>query len=359
VSDPLKIPLVQVWDKPATGQTFVEREVLKEINATTTQGTSTIDIKRTIRASSSVLLFVDRVTGYIYGYPLESGIPYQISNTVIPGVYDAYFFDNGTRVVIRYIEQERNTVVALSAKLPTVSETGEALPLEEVEYLSSPVTSIARNGRKDRVSYVVNGENGSTVYTLNAKGVSLIGSSPFREWSLSYGGESLFATTKPSAYVEGVTVSLPFFRIEITGKTGLLSLPNSRGDILSSMWSSSGLLTFITDNEGDKVLPIKTLAPKCSWGEASFLVCAVPRILPRAEEGLPDDWFQGRVSFDDDLFIIDPVTGEQYPFYSFTAGDKPFDITHISLASANDMLSFTNKKDGTLWLINTNNVERE
>lgn len=356
VTDPLKLPLVQVWNKPAAGQTFITQEILKEVATTTTQGTSTIEIRRTIRATSTVLVFIDKVTGYIYGYPLESGIPYQISNTVIPGVYDAYFFDNGKRVVIRYIDRERNTVTTLSAVVPNVSQTGSALSLEEINYLSAPVTSLASNARKDRVSYVVAGSNGSSVYTINAKGTSLVSSSPFKEWSLSYGGDSLFVTSKPSAYVEGITAKIPSFGIEITGKTGLMSNPSAAGDILSSMWSSSGLLTFISNDGGDVVLPIKTLATKCAWGRNDFLVCAIPRTLPRTEEGLPDDWFQGRVSFNDDLYIVDKNTGEQFPFYSFSEDEGTFDITNISVSPITTILSFTNKRDGTLWFVDTGRI---
>ena len=62
VFDPLKDPLVEVWRKPATGQTFISRTVLQEVLATSTEGTSTIAIKKTIRATSTVLLFVDKTT---------------------------------------------------------------------------------------------------------------------------------------------------------------------------------------------------------------------------------------------------------------------------------------------------------
>lgn len=357
VIDPLKLPLVQVWNKPAAGQTFVSQNILKEVVSTTTQGTTTIEVRKTVRASSTALLFVDKVTGYIYAYPLETGIIYQISNTIIPGVHDAYFLNNGTQVVIRYIDREKNTVSALVAKVPNVTKETEALPLEEISYLSSTVTSIATNARKDRVSYVVGTDNGSSIYTLSPKGPTLITSSPFKEWDLSYGGETLFVTTKPSAYVEGVTARVPGFNLVTVNKTGLASNPNNGGDLLNSMWTSSGLATFITTKNGDFILPIKTLASKCVWGEKDFLVCAVPRILPRGQEGLPDDWFQGRVSFNDDIFVVDKNTGSQFPLYVFNDKEGIFDITNITLLKTNDILSFTKKQDETLWLINTNLIE--
>jgi hypothetical protein len=355
VTSPLAKPLVQVWNKPATGQTFTVDQILKEISATSTSGTTTIEIKKTIRATSSVLVFIDRTTGYVYGYPIETGVIYQISNTVIPGVYDATFFDNGKRVIIRYIDQEKNKVVGLIANVPRVQQDGVALPLEKIEYLSSQVISVTVNKVRDEASYVVGTTNGSAIYTVSSsQNPRLVSSSPFKEWDISYGGDTLYATTKPSAYIEGGVFSVPLFQAELAEKTGLMSTPNEGGVLLNSMWSKNGLTTFFSNNGTIRVLPFSTIASKCSWGSRSLLICAVPRAIPKTTEGLPDDWFQGRVSFVDDLDIIDSNSGEKYPIYSFTNEEGLFDITDIEISSQNDLFGFINKRDSTLWLLNTN-----
>ena len=360
VTDPAKDPLVKVWSKPSTGQTFISDQVLKEILATSTDGTTTFEVKKTIRATSTVLLFVDRATGYVYGYPLETGAVFQISNTIIPGVYDAYFFDNGKRLIIRYIDQEKNTVVGLIANVPHVEQTGSALPLENIEYLTFRVMSVAVSGTKSKASYVVANEGGSAVYTVDAsKNPQLMASSPFREWSISYGGEALYVTTKPSAYIEGATLSLPFFHAEITDKTGLMSAPSDGGVLLNSMWGKTGLATFLSADGNVQLLSIKTLASKCGWGKHAFLVCAVPKTLQKGVEGLPDDWFQGRVSFNDDFFQVDVTTGEAYTLYSFEEAVTPFDVVGITVLDTNDIFSFNKKQDGSLWLLNLNLLPRE
>lgn len=370
IIDPTTKPLVEIWNKPATGQTFITEQVLKEIisstttikNASTTQGTSTsliTNIKRTVRATTTIVTFVDKVTGYIYGYPIETGKVFQISNSIIPGVSDAYFFDNGKHVIMRYIDYEKNTVVGLIATIPNVSQTGTALPLENIQYLTGEVLSVAINARKDKASYIVGTDNGSTIYTITPKGPALVTSSPFKEWSLSYGGDSLFVTTRPSAYVEGATLSVPRFQSEITEKTGLMSLPSPTGSLLNSMWGSKGLVTFYSDNSGTKVLPITTLAPKCAWGNNNLLACAVPRVLAKTVEGLPDDWYQGRISFSDDLVIVDTTRNEKSPLYTFTNEDGIFDVIGITISKENDLFSFTKRQDGTLWLLNTNFIPGE
>lgn len=359
VTDPSLYPLTRIWDKPATGQTFITTDILQEIAATTTVGTTTIATKKMVRATSTTLLFVDKITGYIYGYPLETGKVFQISNTVIPGVHDAYFFNNGTRVMMRYIDREKNTVVGLIASVPAVVPTSNALPLISVQYLNAEVSSIALNENKDRASYVVATEKGSAVYTVTNKDPVYVTSSPFREWSLSYGGNELFVTTKPSAYVEGSTLSLTTFQPEIQEKTGLMSNPTIGGVMLNSMWGNKGLLTFLSTNGSIKLLQVATLAPKCSWGKKYYLVCAIPRVMPTTTEGLPDDWFQGRVSFVDDLMVVDIKTGSHYLLYEFTQSDGEFDITNIALSEAHEYLSFTKQQDGTLWLLSTRLLEGE
>jgi hypothetical protein len=360
VSDPLKEPLVEVWEKPATGQTFITQSILQEVTSTTTQGTSTIEVTKTVRATSTGLMFVDKTTGYIYSYAIESGKTMQISNTVLPGVYDAYFFDNGNRVIIRYIDRNKNTVVGLIAKVPNVSEKGQASSLEAVEYLTSQVVSVAVNNKKDKVAYLVTTDAGSAVYTVTpGKRPSLLTTSPFGEWTLSYGGDKLYATTKPSAYVSGVTVSLPSFNSEVGERTGLITIPGERDLLLNSMWGSQGLVTFISENGNLKVLQDKTLAKKCAWGEKLFLICAVPKSLPRSEEGLPDDWFQGRVLFDDTLVVIDSQTGGSYPIFTFPEKLGTFDVLNITEGKGDTLFSFNRKQNGSLWLLNTTLLEGE
>ena len=359
VTDPLLFPLVRVWDKPATGQVFITQNILKEVVATTTLGTSTTQIKKTVRATSTILLFVDRTTGYVYGFSPLTGKPFQISNTLLPGIYDAYFYEKGDQVMMRYIDQEKNEIVGVTALVPNVQENEMALPLKNVQYIRSNITSITSNLKKEKISYVVTTDSGSDIFTLTKNGASLLTSSPFREWSITYGGDVVYITTKPSAYVEGSTFSIPQLKSEITEKTGLMSTLSSEGIMLNSMWSRDGLATFITNNGDTKNASFKTLASKCSWGERKFLVCAIPRTIPRTTEGLPDDWFQGRVTFNDDFFIIDSSTGESYSFYTFKKEDGLFDVTNISIAEGNKYIGFNKKQDASLWILNTELIKEE
>lgn len=351
--------LLEIWKQPATGQRFITISTLEERVGTTTQGTTTIQVKKMVQATSTVLLFVDRSTGYVYGHHIPTAKTYQITNTIIPGVYDAYIFNNGKRIILRSYDESKKEITTIMATIPSVSMDSVALPLLETTYLPSNVTSVAVNKNENLVSYLVVTDAGSSVYTITASGASLVSRSPFREWKLSYGGDILYATTKPSAYVEGQTVTLPYYSYMIGNKTGLSSNPGEDGLLLNSMWSDSGLVTFLSSFSSQVILPIKTLSQKCSWGMKGFLVCAVPKTLPKESEGLPDDWFQGTASFDDSLVIIDEKTGDPYSLYSFDEEKKRFDVTNLEVSKENNLISFTRKQNGSLWLLNTNFITND
>lgn len=347
--------LTKIWDRPATGHTFIEKDIVQEIQATETRGTTTVSIKKLVRATSTLLMFVDRTTGYIYGYNRESTKIYQISNSTIPGVYDAYIFNNGKNILIRYEDVDKHTIVTELATIPSVNEKESPKSLENRKFLPENVTSIALNTKKTLASYIVAGEEESSIYTITPKSTDFITSSPYLSWTLSYSGDTLFATTKPSAYVEGYTVKIPSFEFAIGNKTGLQSNPSENGTFLSSMWSNTGLKTFISLRGNQIVLDIQTLANKCKWGQKEFLICAVPNTLPKKTEGLPDDWFQGRFFFDDSFVTINPLTGEASTLYTFDISKKlTFDVTNISLSKDSSMITFIRKQDASLWLLDTN-----
>lgn len=352
VMTPRTEPFINVWDKPATGNTFVYRSFLKQVVSTSTSTTSP-QVVKTLRATSTVLMFVDRETGHIYGHSMESGATYQMSNTTFPGIYDAYIFAGGTRILMRYLDTDRKTIKTILADIPGVEEGRDPQALQSVTSLQNNIRSVAVSESLSALSYLVPNSAGSSIYTISGKTMGKTAESPFSEWKLSYGGENLYATTLPSAYTEGMTVSLPSFSRLIGEKTGLMSVATRNGILLNSMWSSSGLLLFGSNGVTMAVLNVKTLADKCRATTDSYFICGIPESLPVATEGLPDDWYQGRISFKDSLMIVYPLRGEAFTLYSFEEKKGPMDVTHISTNPKADLISFIRKNDGTLWLLNT------
>lgn len=343
-------PLIRVWDRPATGQRFLVEQILLEETATTTQGTTTIEVKRTVRATTTLLLFVDRETGYIYGYSPSDNSVFQITNTIISGVHDAYIFNEGKRVIMRYAENESSSVVGVIATIPNFSPGGTPSPLEGVEYLNSEVSSVAVNEEGGAASYSVKTENGSAFYSVSSGEPTLVASSPFSEWDLSYGGNVLYATTRPSAYAMGVTVVLPSFTTIIGERAALMVKPSS-SLFLGSVWSRGGVVSFLSNKTTTRTLSLKTLASKCGWGSNNFLICATPKRFPPGSNYLPDTWFQGSVRFEDTLMEINTSSLTETEFFSFEEQYGLFDVTNITISDENSFISFINKRNGELWII--------
>ncbi|MEN9337953.1 MAG: hypothetical protein RIQ41_267 [Candidatus Parcubacteria bacterium] len=346
-------PLVLVWDKPTTGNVFVTKSILREVATSTLVGTTTVTTTKSVRATSTVLMFVDRITGYVYGYTPSSGTTYQISNTTIPGVYDAFIWSNGERIVLRYLGEDKETIISIAASIPNVQEGRDAQPLTNVTTLPQNISSVAVSQSSTLLSYLVPNQSGASIYTLTQKGLSKLADSPFSEWSLSYGGETLYATTKASAYVEGTTVVLPSFSPVVSNKTGLITTPSSSGTSLSSMWSRSGLALFASQAGKVTQIASKTIASKCVAAISSSFVCGIPKTIPRDEEGLPDDWYQGKISFNDTLSFVSGTTGEVHTLYDGEAEYGPTDITHIATSKGNEFISFIRKQNGSLFLFNS------
>ena len=349
--------LTKIWDKPTAGFVFVDQTIL--VTSTTTKmvkGTST-EVTIQQKATSTKMLFVDRTSGYVYGVNLETKKVYQISNSTIPGVYDAYFFDNGSSVIVRYLDNNGNIVSTLS-KVPNVSEESTPQPLVDTTYLLNNINSVAVSNSKKIVSYLVVNNNGSSIYSIKNNKNELVSTSPTSEFNLTYGGENLYTTSKPSAYVMGYTTNVQTAERTLGNKTGLITLPaNNNDDYLGSMWSNSGLLSFIFSKKtvSTKVLGIKTIASKCAWGKTSFyVICGVPQIFPINVEGLPDDWYQGRNQFTDDVYLIGNKTNNENKIFDFSTETKDsIDLIKPDFNSNNDYLSFINKRDGNLWLLHT------
>jgi hypothetical protein len=275
-----------------------------------------------------------------------------MTNTLVPGVYDAYIFNNGRRIIMRYIDKEKDAVIAIIAKLPQANEKSATEPLQEVKYLNGEVGSVAVSSFDGSASYTVVTKSGSSIYTVKDKEPTLLTSSPFREWVLGYGDQRLYATPKASSYIEGSTFSLPSFYAEVIGRTGLVTTPGPNGVLFSSMLSSKGLLTFFSKESKMVLTETKTIASKCGWGSGLFLVCGVPKIPYKSGENLPDDWYQGSVHFKDDIYQVDPLTGNEIPIYQFTSDDGTMDILSLSVNTSNTLITYINKKDNTLWLLN-------
>jgi hypothetical protein len=181
--------------------------------------------------------------------------------------------------------------------------------------------------------------------------------SPFSEWlPVYFDGKTAVLQTKASQTIPGFLYSVSMANGElqkiIGGINGLTALPSPNlQKILYSESTRGGVILRLFDRKEKTTvggLPA-TLTEKCVWNSDSTIVyCAVPGYLSTAE--YPDAWYQGSISFDDELWKIDAKTGKADIIMSPSVfGRYALDMTNLTLSSNKDFLFFINKTDSTLW----------
>ena len=176
---------------------------------------------------------------------------------------------------------------------------------------------------------------------------------PFGEFNARWVSPSKIAlTTKPSARAKGYLYLLDIRSggvEKILGKKlGLTALvsPDTK-KVLFSESSSKGIKTKILDvvSGETRSFGLSTLPEKCVWNadNLDIIYCAVPKSIPRRY--YPDEWYMGKVSFEDNIWRIDISTGEAKNILS----EGSFDVINPILSPKGDYLVFINKKDNTLW----------
>jgi hypothetical protein len=321
---------------------------------TTVYGSSTDSGRKTF-ATTTALLYVDRGTGHIYKkFIFKEDKAQKLTNTTVPGVYDAYFFANNTKVLMRYLRETDNTIISLYGALPPLSSS-LTLPLREVTRLPENIVSVAVSPKTGDLYYLVKTTSGSSLYRITSEGDTKVRDYDLSELSLSFNKEDLILSQKPSAFEK----TYFFTEDELSlygGRTGqrVVFSAINKGVFLSSVWTEVGLQLISSDLSGKRpyVYTTQTVADKClSSLVGSYFFCFVPNLIPLIPFGLPDDWYKGRISFNDSLFVLDTVRHEESKLSRLeTDIGTEFDVFKPLISSRDNYLAFSNKLNSELWV---------
>lgn len=317
--------------------------------------------------------YIERGLGHIFETPLHTYKESRIVNETRPRISEALWGNNGRSVAIRYLDKDDSStiitrVINILPILPpsTLGTSTEAITpdfnkTEEVffpDYI--PFLSVAGDN-SDSLFYLENSKTVSvgTISNYNNSGSSKIFNSSFTEWLPQFPNKNLVTlTTKPSSDIPGYMYFLNTRTRSISkilsDIKGLTTLTNLDGNLIlySETKGSTPSLSIYSVNTGTSIsLDTKTLPEKCVWGRANarLAYCAIPHSLP---DGIyPDQWYQGLISFSDDLWEIDTITMEKKKIMSpADFGFSSFDIINPSISSDDTYISFMNKLTGTPWV---------
>jgi len=338
-------------------------------------------VKKTI--IDQTIRFVDRSTGHIFDTNKDSLSVTKISNTTLPKIYESYLSSNPNVAIFRSLDDSSDTIITETAYLskvasstvatstststiststtPTTFPTYTGTPyITKISNLPSGLNEIALAPSSQRLLYLFNIDDKGIFILSNidgAKPVKLY-SSPLERWLLDWPNEKqAVITTKPSGIANGIS----FLINTVTGALTKIASGNGLTTLVSPDLSTSLVGTTVDgttlkldainlSNKNSINLSLRTLPEKCVWShtEKSVVYCAVPRTVPLGT--YPDSWYQGLVSFTDDLWKINTSTGVSTLSILFTKGyGKNFDAINLKLSSDDSYLIFTNKKDLILW----------
>lgn len=291
----------------------------------------------------------------------------QISKNSIPRVVEAFFDSTGTKVVLRYLKDDLIQTYLVSLAFPKVDfslskEEREKIPkVADVsgEFLPENIDSLDVSYDGKNLFYfnpVTNGVSG-IAYNFATKSKKEVWRTPFTEWIVDFASESkINITTKASEKAPGFSYTLDSktssFSRNLGNINGLTTLMSPDGKkVLYAEAQDGGISTYILDLTTQKVSSISPSAipEKCIWTKDSMKIyCASSVKSPKFV--YPDDWYKGKVSFDDALWVIDLSDMSGNIIYDIVSkAGKRLDIVSMKLNSEENYLVFINKKDGTLF----------
>ncbi len=305
------------------------------------------------------LRYVARVDGNIYQTFADKIEERKFSTTIIPKVYEAYLGNNGESVIMRYLKSDEKTIETFVGTLPKEILGGDTAGSNGVtgSFLPGNITDLSIASDTFKLFYLFNIGDGSVGITSGLLGdkKTQVFDSPFTEWLSQFPNNKMITlTTKPSSgepgFMYAINPDKKDFNKILGGIRGLTTLTSPNGKLV--LYSNNNLALSVHDvNTGNSIsLGKKTLPEKCTWGKNSDVIyCAVPKFINQA--GYPDAWYQGIISFSDEIWKIDTQSGSGSMISDpvSVTGGQDIDGIKLALDASENYLFFVNKKDSYLW----------
>ncbi|MCR4311269.1 MAG: hypothetical protein NUV54_01740 [Candidatus Taylorbacteria bacterium] len=351
-----KTPDTQTTETPRV-QSSGTQPVLVELSTRPSAGATAL-----ATSSSDVVFvrFVEKGTGNVYEVSPTVVGETRLSNTTIPKIQEVFWSKAGNSFIARYEKDGTSDTIATYYAVLTTPSDGFSVGEVKGVYLPDNIPFLTLNPDRTKVFYLLNHTNGSSGVVAELDGTKKIGvlDSPLQDWLPQWATPQTVAlTTKGSS-------SAPGFMYLLNTQTGALTdaIANIQG--LTTLVGPDGVSILYSEN-GDRGLLLKTyslktgisfdtsvqtLPEKCVWSARlpDTAYCSVPIYLPSSI--YPDGWYQGVVSFSDDIWKIDTRTGTGELVASLKKlGGQDIDGTNLFLDPQETHLFFTNKRNFHVW----------
>lgn len=293
--------------------------------------------------SNGRVRYIERGTGHLYEISGDGEDKIRISNTTIPKVFDVMWSRDGDMAILSYLENDISAKY-FSAIFSGTSTEGVFLPELSIPWEYAP--------HKDRFLYTAKIDDNYSIIAADPDNSNQIEvySTPFADFIVKWPTDNIISlATRPSHYANGY-----LYKIDLSGGVFDKIIGGIRG--MQALWSPDGENILISDNNITSQIISNdgkflnngpnTLASKCVWSATttqSIMYCGISENIPN---GLyPDDWYKGKISFEDKIYKINANTGD----INIIIDEWTFDIDEITIDENDEYLYFRDKKDGTLW----------
>lgn len=304
----------------------------------------TEDSVTSFAATENGVRFIERSTGHILESNNDGSEYHTLSNTTIPYTYDAVWSFDKTKALLWYRENEQQKIASVEFGKQT---KGVLLPAEVISADYSPdrnrIFYIIRAG-DTLVGIAANPDNTNQTEVLRL---------PYTDFNVEWPTpREISFLLKPTGIADGFLYrynidSQSFDRIlgEIPGLDVRWSEDGSKL-VYSSFNTQTGkprLYLYDVKKGMPTDLSVETLAQKCIWLNKDDVLCAIPNSI---EKGLyPDDWFKGKVQFNDIIARIYTAKNEKTVIKNLPL----IDVKLLEVSLDKKYLYIKNKKDGALW----------
>lgn len=351
------------FDLPPTPVVTTTSLASSTVTSTTTTATSTKTTKTTAiipvttttyTPGDVVIRYIDRQNGNVYEYRSVARTLTRVSNKTLPGIQEASWLPDGSMAFVRFLTSSGNSEHIATYALPYNGNGGYFLQqdLNQVTTVGSSTVFTLMNGSGGSVGSLAHAD-GSGISTLFTSTLTSLVAHAVNPSGGSGAAASVIASTRAASEIGGYAFTLTGGKfIPLFGPlNGLTVLPSPSGkSLLYSYTDGTSFHMNIFDMTSGAVtaLPLATLAEKCTWTmDGSSVYCAIPLSMTG---NLPDDWYQGTISFNDRIWRIDLSSRLATLILDPTDIAKTdIDAVNLTLDPNSRVLVFRNKKDGSLW----------
>lgn len=308
--------------------------------------------------SSDVIRYMEKGTGHIYDITLSDGAETVVSDETLPYVVEALWSPAGTRALLT-LEIDGTYADTYLGTLTTAEDGSTTLTTESLYGIAHP--AFIRGGAA--LYYTERTDSGTrgVLYDLKARTRTTVFTLPLREitmlWDI-WNERDHYLYTKPALGFEGFLYRIEKGElIKMDSAFHLTALRTDADTVIANKNSGSGPYSLMQtyENGTGRFLSLQTLSEKCAGG-GDWIWCAASSAMNASD--FPIAWYQGLVSYADNLYRINRATGEVVLAADLSRlSREQIDATDFLLHT--DRALFRNKRDDSLWLYNITAAETE